>query len=122
MKNINKYTIISSLNNKNLEKDIIVLEKMNKSDNSNDKPFKPKQQKQSKIDLLIQQFGEFRSEVNTRFDKIENTQVEQGKEINAIKINQLEQGKKIDNIETRIDKIEKEIISIKGTLTRNNIY
>ncbi|MDR2462098.1 MAG: hypothetical protein LBD05_02755 [Mycoplasmataceae bacterium] len=84
MKNINKYTILSSQNNKNLEKDIIVLEKMNKSDNSNNKPSKPKQQKTSKIDLLIQQFGEFRNEVNTRFDNIETIQLEQGKKIDKI--------------------------------------
>ncbi|MDR2461828.1 MAG: hypothetical protein LBD05_01325 [Mycoplasmataceae bacterium] len=67
---------------------------MNKSVNSNNKPYKLKQQKSSKIDLLIQQFGEFRSEVSTRFDNIEN----------------------------RIDKIEEEIFSIKGTLIRNNIH
>ncbi|MDR2461877.1 MAG: hypothetical protein LBD05_01610, partial [Mycoplasmataceae bacterium] len=92
MKNINKYTILSSLNNKNLEKDIIVLEKMNKSDNSNDKPStKPKQPTKMELLLLAMEerinknINEIRIEVNTRFDKIENIQQEQGKEINAIK-------------------------------------
>ncbi|MDR2461632.1 MAG: hypothetical protein LBD05_00265, partial [Mycoplasmataceae bacterium] len=49
--------------------------------------------------------NEIRIEVNTRFDKIENIQQEQGKEINAIKT-------RIDRIETRIDKIEAKLETV----------
>ncbi|MDR2461900.1 MAG: hypothetical protein LBD05_01725 [Mycoplasmataceae bacterium] len=99
MKNINKYTIISSLNNKNLEKDIIVLEKMNKSDNSNNKPNKPKQQSLREVVYsLAQKVDEGFKQVNERIDKIETIQQQQGKEINAIK--------------TRIDKIDNKLETV----------
>ncbi|MDR2461710.1 MAG: hypothetical protein LBD05_00670 [Mycoplasmataceae bacterium] len=92
MKNINKYTILFSLNNKNLEKDIIVLEKMNKSDNPNDKPSKPKQS--SLREIVIEGF----KLVNERIDRIEER-------IDKIEI-------RIDRIETRMDKIEAKLETV----------
>ncbi|MDR2462093.1 MAG: hypothetical protein LBD05_02720 [Mycoplasmataceae bacterium] len=100
MKNINKYTILSSQNNKNLEKDIIVLEKMNKSDDPNNKPSKPKQPTKMELLLLTMEerinknINEIRIEVNTRFDKIE----------------------------TRIDKIEAKLEEHSEIFERNNLH